>query len=163
MKRTGLGSRIDARSNPLHCIGDLGITICEHDPCSCQLGKRKCRKMTITLSPEAPTKKPSGLCEWYKPPCPTAIVGVRIVKPPIENCPPARYLYLAASFTIYMGAENCISHNISEAYLVKSRENVVRELYLCDGCVAHRCNSNTETSDALLRQRGVKNTFATYP
>ena len=38
-----------------------------------------------TFSPDAPMKKPSGLCEWYSPPWPTVIVGVRTVRRPTLN------------------------------------------------------------------------------
>lgn len=52
--------------------------------------RRREKDMCVTLMPAAPRKKPSGLCEWYKPPCPTAIVGERMVRPPTLYCPPER-------------------------------------------------------------------------
>ena len=75
----------------------------------------------LTFTPAAPMKNPSGDCEWYNAPWPTAILwhqkkwgsrwnewanlgtynGDRIVSEPGAKFPPERYLILAASLTIY--------------------------------------------------------------
>lgn len=99
IKITGLGSRIDANSRPLAWIGDRGMTIWRESEWGLNLINSH-KGESLTFSPDAPKKKPSGLCEWYKPPWPTDMHGVRIVRPPTLNCPPERYRILAASFTI---------------------------------------------------------------
>jgi hypothetical protein len=126
-------------------IGEQQSTYIFHD-------RRNYRYAQITFNPDAPMKKPSGLCEWYKPPWPTDIVGVRIVSPPTLNWPPERYRILAASFTIFermkiLGMNDELN---KWSYLVESWEYVVRELNFSDCCVPHGCKTNTETCDTLL-------------
>ena len=48
------------------------------------------------------------------------------------------------------------------ANLVECRENVVCKLDFCDGSGAIGCQANTKAHDALLRQRRVEHTMASY-
>ena len=97
-------------------------------------------------------KKPSGLWEWYSPPWPTDIVGVRTVRPPTLNVPPLRYLNLAASFTSCRTSSDRMQMVDSETtYLVEGGEDIIRKLDFRDGCLTHRGDTDAESSNALLR------------
>jgi hypothetical protein len=109
-------------------------------------------------------KKPSGLCEWYRPPWPTDIVGVRMVSPPTLNCPPERYRNFAASFTICKSGRRWAGFtcNFRRAYLVESWEYVIRKLNFGDSCVSHWSKADAKSCNALLRQWGIEDTFAPW-